>query len=1267
MLQHCLGANNVSLCKSMVLKCVHCNTDVLDIDNGYKQHIANSAYCKMKKKELDRVGKVIGNYATTGVRINQDSLIKANLQTKNPSKDIICQNVCTSTSSKAQIYSSGHPLTTNVSVIEHNREANLKKRGAVIHRGSGSSVDFEHDLDLDVSEELHDDKVSQFNDIDSSFKKLSKERDMSTITHCIDTNFGNLKGNRRNIIEKKFKEPGNITLDKDAIKITTRTVLNSTTYAKEQLETMYDGQTDILEELLNEPQENMSCRSDSCGESDNTHSDKSSSTAGKLTSIDHYGNSPNIHSQNISNDPDQSFQENDSNGSVNAMTGFATTNYHHLTTLLLDWEHERLSNADPVGVFTPNFLKALQFEGARLLHEMPQATQTVMEKWSRIPCNCRASSCVCEMLSFEKLIKNCESAIYGTACATRIEPKFELVTLNASGRQTTVVWFEFLAKVHDILMCPHSHDASNYIFDFSKENPFDLDVENNENFGDVHETVWFRLTHNKMVSNPLVETLVPLMIYIDGTNIDSYGRLCLEPVTFTLGIFNRKYRFKEEAWRVLGYIPDLDSMYGSKTVEPGTKANDYHQILDVILKSMKSAMHSRSGYDWDFKIIDTSGKETVYRRKLKFALHFVIGDTKGNDMLCGRYGSHNNTTLLCRDCNVKTADADKHNVYCEFLSQTELQYKTERDLNENYSFRKLRINAWNSINFGEQPYGINGATPPEPLHAFLLGIIDYLPKTLYHRLTDKMIRELDLVVARIAKETQRHQTDRTMPNVRPFIHGIKEAKKLTAKEKLGKCFVIYLGLQMKNFRDMVVSKKSRKKKGSTADDITENEYTSWVSIFQSTLAMSQWLYLENHKTQFFKGGRSSVVAMRCRKFLKDYSTKARRTSGQGLKIVKFHHNLHWWKTIIMCGSLNNVDGGRNESIAKTQTKRNARRTQRVFRKLHTDTARRYYVSNVIIRTLSIANFLGYEIEKCFCPASVSLRSWGSTESSQSVKQISHGQYTQGKEFWYKFLYKDIDGVPEDMIEVVKICSGRTITDRKTKNMKEVLPFEKITLVSILNKFGGYNGGAKGRRIRYIRGFTEYKGNTDTECLEQIENDIDIVRAHPLYRSRYSWHDWVKIAWDQSADNQILEANVLAFLDISRMAYIDIDEVNWREKDRHVHPDLPYDGDEHIALVHSVNEMSRDLKNSLCSKKKMENVLNFATCKSFSEKAFCFPIDVDKITGLTSEIISVKPVEKWSNFFLDYDNDHEKLKKTLQREHSQRSKQYTGLRKEYENF
>ena len=1056
------------------------------------------------------------------------------------------------------------------------------------------------------------------------------------------------------------KEPQSISNVLDEINKTSLTVHPETTFGKDSLETIYDGDTNFLKDVLADSCENVHSDSDfpdNCGVSCN---ETSSSSEDDDSSMDNDGNTKTNLSQRVHVE----------NSLQNGTTIFAKTDTPYLSDVLFNWEQERLRDADPVCIFTPNFLKRLQFEGAKLVHEMPQASQVVMEKWSRLLCNCRASSCVCETMSFEKFIDSCESAIYGKACSTRIEPKFELVLLNDSMRQTTVVWFEFLAQVHDLLMCPHSHDPSNFIYDFSRDNPFDLDVENNEFFGDVHETVWFQLTHKKLIQDPLKEILVPLLIYIDGTNIDSYGRLCLEPVTFTLGIFNRQHRFKEEAWRVLGYIPDLDSMYASNTVNAGMKANDYHQILDVILNSMKMAMNSRSGYFWEFKFIDSTGKETLFRRNLKFALHFVIGDTKGNDMLCGRYGSHNNTTLLCRDCNVTTEDADKHNVYCEFLSQKELQLKAERDLNENYSFRKLKTNAWNSVYFGEQPYGINGATPPEPLHAFLLGIIDYLPKTLYHRLTDKMIRELDLVVANIAKETQRNQSDRTMPSVTPFVHGIKEAKKLTAKEKLAKCFLIYLGMQTKHFQDIVISKKSRKKKGCVAEDIMEKEYASWVSIFQATLAMSQWLYLEKHKIDFFRGGRSSIVAMRCRKFLKEYSTKARRNSGQGLKIVKFHHNLHWWRTIIMCGSLTNVDGGRNESIAKTQTKRNARRTQRVFRKLHTDTARKYYVSNVIVRTLSFANYLGYDIQRCFCPSSVCLNTWGKSAvlySQSTQPKVSERKSTRGKEFWYRFLYKDIDDVAEDTIDVVKISNLRNNGDAKTKSLMNVLPFKKITLLSILKKFGGYNCGEKGRRIRYIGGFTEYKVSTDTDLAKNNDNNIDIVRAHPLYRSRDPWHDWVKIAWDESSDNLVLEAKVLAYLDFSKTVYVTVDKSNWRENDCHSHPDLPYDGDEHIALVHSVDESSRDSKQSLCSKKSMENVLNFASCRSFSDKAFCFPIEIDKVNGLISQIISVKPLEKWSTFFLDYDDNPELVKNNLRRQHSQRSNEYGGLRKHYENF
>ena len=93
----------------------------------------------------------------------------------------------------------------------------------------------------------------------------------------------------------------------------------------------------------------------------------------------------------------------------------------------------------------------------------------------------------------------------------------------------------------------------------------------------------------------------------------------------------------------------------------------------------------------------------------------------------------------------------------------------------------------------------------------------------------------------------------------------------------------------------------------------------------------------------------------------------------------------------------------------------------------------------------------------------------------------------------------------------------------------------------MKKFGGYNCGEKGRRIRYIGGFTEYKVSTDTDLAKNNDNNIDIVRAHPLYRSRDPWHDWVKIAWDESSDNMVLEAKVeakvLAYLDFQKQCML----------------------------------------------------------------------------------------------------------------------------------
>lgn len=79
----------------------------------------------------------------------------------------------------------------------------------------------------------------------------------------------------------------------------------------------------------------------------------------------------------------------------------------------------------------------------------------------------------------------------------------------------------------------------------------------------------------------------------------------------------------------------------------------------------------------------------VVRKQLIFRVAFIIGDTKGHDVLCCRLGSHNLTPGLCRDCNMSTEFADNPSIPCSFLKQSDLAKMSVEDLH-NISF--FRVN-----------------------------------------------------------------------------------------------------------------------------------------------------------------------------------------------------------------------------------------------------------------------------------------------------------------------------------------------------------------------------------------------------------------------------------------------------------------------------------------------------------------------------------------------------------------------------------------------
>ena len=68
-------------------------------------------------------------------------------------------------------------------------------------------------------------------------------------------------------------------------------------------------------------------------------------------------------------------------------------------------------------------------------------------------------------------------------------------------------------------------------------------------------------------------------------------------------------------------------------------------------------------------------------------IQFIIGDCKGNDLLCGRKGGHSlKMKGLCRDCNISPDDGDdaclNEPLKCSFVTQEQVDGKTDEELNE---------------------------------------------------------------------------------------------------------------------------------------------------------------------------------------------------------------------------------------------------------------------------------------------------------------------------------------------------------------------------------------------------------------------------------------------------------------------------------------------------------------------------------------------------------------------------------------------------------
>jgi hypothetical protein len=127
----------------------------------------------------------------------------------------------------------------------------------------------------------------------------------------------------------------------------------------------------------------------------------------------------------------------------------------------------------------------------------------------------------------------------------------------------------------------------------NKTNPFGKCVV--DNLKDTKEYLASRhysKSYNKLISNPLLQFLLPLEFYVDKTGKTSGPTSsCGEPFIFTTALLTQAARELPSAWHCHGLLPDLEKSLSAKKMqeagrkyEKGRNLRNYHRCLAAIIK-----------------------------------------------------------------------------------------------------------------------------------------------------------------------------------------------------------------------------------------------------------------------------------------------------------------------------------------------------------------------------------------------------------------------------------------------------------------------------------------------------------------------------------------------------------------------------------------------------------------------------------------------------------------------------------------------------------
>ena len=174
---------------------------------------------------------------------------------------------------------------------------------------------------------------------------------------------------------------------------------------------------------------------------------------------------------------------------------------------------------------------------------------------------------------------------------------------------------------------------------------------------ELMDGAWFHRTVQKLCpvtkksnTNPFIDFIIPMKMYVDKTGCVSNERFSLEPVVFSTTILKNQFNQNSTSYFLLGYMTDPSNVSSAKKAKAnqtkegrGRSLRDYHACLKVLLEPLRVAQNDRP-------FLDMRLGNQVRRVRAFLPMSIVMGDGLSNDTLVGRVKSYSGTLCLTRSC-----------------------------------------------------------------------------------------------------------------------------------------------------------------------------------------------------------------------------------------------------------------------------------------------------------------------------------------------------------------------------------------------------------------------------------------------------------------------------------------------------------------------------------------------------------------------------------------------------------------------------------------